>query len=189
MGLPHLCLAKNNDREKRPQTRAPRPKGRFARRVPRKSNESRFPFGRGARRRGAAVVRRLRSGLSGTRIALQTPPPRQRPSCERSPPFIPTWALARPLACPFGARASPSATLAPLGSIGAAALVRALLVLKLPLRVPSGAAFICASRSSNDCPWDSQPRPAELVVPHLPLIVLSVPLGGAVAFQGVFVFP
>ena len=37
-------------------------------------------------------------------------------------PSRPTYASARPLACPFGARASPSATLAPLGSIGAAAL-------------------------------------------------------------------
>ena len=114
----------------------PRPLGRCARSVPLSPNESRCPNGRGSAAFGAAVVRRLRSGLSGTRIALQTPPPRQRPSCERSPPFIPTWALA----------------------FGAAALVRALLVLKLPLRVPSGAAFICASRSSNGRDWDSQPR-------------------------------
>ena len=126
---------------------------------------ARLANGRGSAAFGAAVVRRLRSGLSGTRIALQTPPRgplraasplpsatypplrsgafRQRPSCERSPPFIPTWALA----------------------FGAAALVRALLVLKLPLRVPSGAAFICASRSSNDCPWDSQPRPRRVGCP------------------------
>ena len=67
------------------------------------------------------------------------------------------------------------------------------------------AALVRASRFPNDCPWDSQPRsapcghfaslvrstfglrgypqlrfgsPAELVVTHLPLIVLSVPLGG-----------
>ena len=76
MGLPHLCLAKNNDREKRPQPRAPRPKGRFARRVPLKSNESRFPFGRGARRLGLAFAI-----YNGSTIPLSAP----RGLCENHP--------------------------------------------------------------------------------------------------------
>ena len=82
MGLPHLCLAKNNDREKRPQPRAPRPKGRFARRVPLKSNESRCsPLWRAlraiARQSGYPRFARLAFGRGarrlGCRLAFQTP--------------------------------------------------------------------------------------------------------------------
>ena len=102
----------------------------------------------------------MKSGFSGLAIAIQTPLPRgplraasplpsatypplrsgafrQRPSCERNPHLsqLGRWPLARRRwRC-------------------------ALLILKLPLRVPSGAAFICASRFPNGGSWDFHPAP------------------------------
>ena len=128
-----------------------------------------------------------KADFRGLQLHFNTPPPAPKAIVREKSPFSPTCASA------FGAAALVRALLVPTAALGdshpRARLNRALLVLKLPLRVPSGAAFICASRFPNGGLGISTPRPmgrARELSPKRPLIGVARPLAcpfGATALR------